>query len=101
MSPPAALLMPLSRKESDETGMEATAIHVAEILEDLRVTERVERRLRTTGHMPLRLVQVFVCGRVVFLQGRVPSYNLKQAAQAAALGVLGIEELRNNLEVVP
>jgi osmotically-inducible protein OsmY len=50
---------------------------------------------------PLRVVQVSVCGRVVILQGQVPSYNLKQAAQAAALAVLGIEELRNDLEVVP
>ena len=101
MSQLAALLMPPSRKESDEAGIEATAIHVAEILEDLRVAERVERSLRATGHMPLRVVQVSVCGRVVILQGQVPSYNLKQAAQAAAMGVLGIEELRNDLEVVP
>jgi len=35
------------------------------------------------------------------LQGQVPSYNLKQAAQVAAMGVLGIEEMRNDLEVVP
>jgi osmotically-inducible protein OsmY len=81
--------------------MEATAIHVAEILADLRMAEGAERALRATGYMPLRAVQVSVCGRVIILQGRVPSYNLKQAAQAAALGVLGIEELRNDLEVVP
>jgi len=51
--------------------------------------------------MPLRVVQVSVCSRVVILQGQVPSYNLKQAAQVAAMGVLGIEELRNDLEVLP
>ena len=101
MSQLAVLLMPLSRKESDETGMEATAIHVAEILEDLRMADGIERGLRATGHMPLRVVRVSVCGRVVILQGQVPRYNLKQAAQAAALGVLGIEELRNDLEVAP
>jgi len=93
--------MPPSRKESDEARMEATAVHVAEILEDLRVAERVERGLRATGQMALRVVQVSVCRRVVILRGQVPSYYLKQAAQAAALGVLGIEELRNDLEVVP
>jgi|GraSoiStandDraft_30_1057271.scaffolds.fasta_scaffold2563129_1 hypothetical protein len=32
--------------------------------------------------------------------GRAPSDYLKQAAQAAALGVLGVEKLRNDLEVV-
>src|SRR6266852_5519418 len=100
MSQPEALLMLPFRKESDEAGMEATAIHVAEILDDLRVAEGVERTLRATGHMPLRAVQVSVCGRVVILQGRVPSYYLKQAAQAAAWGVLGVEELCNDLEGV-
>ena len=98
MSQLAAPLMLPSQKESDEAGMEATAIHVAEILEDLRVAERVERGLRATGHMPLRVVQVSVCGRVVIRQGQVPSYSLKQAAQAAALGVLGVEKLRNDLK---
>jgi osmotically-inducible protein OsmY len=46
-------------------------------------------------------VKVSVSGRVVIVQGRVPSYYLKEAAQAAALGVLGVEQLRNDLEVVP
>jgi osmotically-inducible protein OsmY len=50
--------------------------------------------------MPLRAVQVSACGRVVILQGRVPSDYLKQAAQAAALGLLGVEKLHNYLEVV-
>jgi osmotically-inducible protein OsmY len=100
MSQPAALFMLPFRKESDEEGMEATAIHVAEILEDLRVAEGVERALRSTGHMPLRAVQVSACGRVVILTGRVPSDYLKQAAQAAALGLLGVEKLHNYLEVV-
>jgi osmotically-inducible protein OsmY len=89
MSQLAALLMLPSQKEHDEAGMEATAIHVAEILEDLRVSEGVERGLRATGHMPLRVVRVSVCGRVVILQGQVPSYNLKQAAQVAANGCPG------------
>jgi osmotically-inducible protein OsmY len=101
MSQLAALLMSPSQKKSDEAAIEATAIHVAEILEDLRVAEGVERGLRATGYMPLRAVRVSVCGRVVILQGQVPSYNLKQPAQVAALGVLGIVELRNDLEVVP
>jgi hypothetical protein len=32
--------------------------------------------------------------------GRAPSDYLKQAAQAAALGLLGVEKLHNDLEVV-
>src|SRR5579864_9009635 len=100
MSQPSALLILPFQKKSDEEGMDATAFQVAEILEDLRVAEGVDRALRATGHMPLRAVQVSVCGRVVILQGRVPSDYLKQAAQAAALGVLGVEKLHNYLEVV-
>ncbi len=101
MSQASALLILPFQKESDEEGMHATAFHVAEILEDLRMAEGVERAFRATGHRPLRAVQVSVCGRVVILQGRVPSDYLKQAAQAAALGVPGVEELHNDLEVVP
>ena len=100
MSQPAALLILPCQKESDEEWMHATAFHVAEILEDLRVAEGVERALRATGHMPLRAVQVTACGRVAILTGRVPSDYLKQAAQTAALGVLGVEKLHNDLEVV-
>jgi osmotically-inducible protein OsmY len=101
MSQTAAELMLLVQKSSDGAGIEATALHVAEILEDVRVAEGVERTLRETGHLPLRDVQVSVSGRVVIVQGRVPSYHLKEAAQTAALGVLGVEKLRNDLEVVP
>jgi osmotically-inducible protein OsmY len=100
MSQPAAQLMLPVQKESDEAGIEVTPFHVAEILEDVRVAEEVERTLRATGHIPLRAVKISVCGRVVIVQGRVPSYYLKEVAQTAALGVLGVEELRNDLEVV-
>ena len=90
-----------SRDEAEDADMNATRIHVAEILEDLRLAQSVEQALRTTGHLPLRVVQVFAGGRVVILQGRVPSYHLKNVAETTALSVIGVEELRNNLEVVP
>ena len=101
MSQTADPLMLPAQKGSDEAGIEATAFHVAEILEDVRVAEGVERTLRATGHISLRDVQVSVSGRVVIVQGRVPSYYLKETAQTAALSVLGVEQLRNDLEVVP
>jgi osmotically-inducible protein OsmY len=85
---------------TDDTDLNDTGFHVAEILEDLRLTTNVERALQTTGHLPLRGIQVSVCGRAVSLQGRVPSYYLKQMAQITAFGILGIEGLRNDLEVV-
>jgi osmotically-inducible protein OsmY len=85
--------------DAENTGMEATAVHVAEILEDLRLIQDVERALHATGHLPLRDIKVSCGDRVVTLDGHVPTYYLKQIAQAAALGILGVEVLRNDLEV--
>jgi osmotically-inducible protein OsmY len=104
MSQPAAIseivAQPLLREEElDQDGLDATAVHVTEILKDLRLTESVERALRETGHLPLRAVQVSSCGRLVILQGRVSTYYLKQIAQTAALGVPGVEMVCNDLEV--
>ena len=58
-------------------------------LEDHRLAERVERALRATGYGAMRAVRVSVNARVVLLGGRVPSYYLKQLAQATALTVPG------------
>jgi hypothetical protein len=69
-------------------------------LEDLCLAERVERALCGTGYQALRAVEVAVCGPLIILRGRVPSYYLKQLAQAAALEVDGVRELRNDLDVV-
>src|SRR5262245_57127704 len=104
MSQPAATQQDVAHlvpgeEELDHDGLDATAVHVTEILKDLRLTESVERALRETGHMPLRAVQVSTCGRLVILQGQVPTYYLKQIAQTATLGVPGVEMVCNDLEV--
>jgi osmotically-inducible protein OsmY len=78
----------------------AAVVDLARGLAELCLVERVERALRATGFPPLREVQVSVCGQLVVLQGRVPSYYMKQLAQAAAMGVAGIGELRNELQVI-
>jgi hypothetical protein len=94
-------LAPMRSKDgTEDADVIATRHHVAEIMEDLRLALSVERELQTTGHLHLRAVQVFAGGRVVILQGRVPSYHLKNVAETTALSVIGVEELRNNLEVV-
>jgi osmotically-inducible protein OsmY len=67
--------------------------------EDLRLTERVERALNATGYGPLRGIAVTVEARLVTLEGRVPSYFLKQVAQATALAVPGAHQVRNDLAV--
>jgi hypothetical protein len=89
----------LSGGDTEDADLNTTSLHVAEILEDLRLAERVERELGTTGHMPLGAIQVFACGRVVILQGHVPSYHLKNVAETTAADVVGVEEVHNNLEV--
>jgi osmotically-inducible protein OsmY len=86
--------------EEEEKDDSDTALHVAEILENLRLAENVERALGSTGHLTLRGIEISVGNRVVFLQGKVPSYYLKQIATITALGVLGVESVRNDLEVV-
>ena len=60
----------------------------------------VESALRATGYLTLRGVDVISHYGIVFLRGRVPSYHMKQLAQAAAAGVPGIREIRNELDVV-
>src|SRR5262249_25858399 len=60
---------------------------VVEDAADPALAERVARALGATGYLPLRAVEVSVHGRVTLLQGRVPSYYLKQVAQVSALAV--------------
>jgi hypothetical protein len=38
---------------------------------------------------------------LIILRGVVPSFHLKQPAQAAIMGIAGINELHNEVEVVP
>jgi hypothetical protein len=95
------LLAPMRLKdEIEDIEINTTRLHVAEIMEDLRLAQSVERELRMTGHLPLNAIQVFADGRVVILQGHVPSYHLKHVAETTTLSVIGVEELRNDLEVV-
>jgi osmotically-inducible protein OsmY len=70
-----------------------------EELEDRGLVERVELALRATGYAPLRAVGVTARGRQITLEGRVPSYYLKQVAQAAVLAVLADQRVCNNLDV--
>jgi BON domain len=68
-------------------------------LEELPLAGSVKRALHATGRGALCGVEVSVRARVAFLGGRVPSYYLKQVAQAVALAVPGIQHICNDLEV--
>jgi len=71
----------------------------AQSLENFRLAERIECALRATGYGSLRGVTVSVSARVVILLGQVPSYYLKQLAQATVLAVPGAYQIHNGLDV--
>jgi hypothetical protein len=97
----ADLLMPPTDKHADE---EKVLFPKAALMTpgpaDVGLTERIERALQATGYGPLRAVEVSVNARFVCLAGRVPSYYLKQIAQATALAIAGTYQIHNRLDVV-
>ena len=102
--PQSAILpiLPTCKQSNEEKdALQTTAPLVTPSLEDLLLAERVERALRATGYGPLRAVVVSVSARVVILLGGVPSYNLKQIAQATALAVPGAHQVQTDLDVIP
>jgi osmotically-inducible protein OsmY len=68
--------------------------------EDIHLAERVECALRRAGYGAFWNIDVTVHMPLVILRGRVPTYYLKQVAQATALSVPGVDQVGNDLEVV-
>jgi hypothetical protein len=60
----------------------------------------VRRRLQESSHRALLRIECYDHEGVVTLQGRVPSYYLKQVAQELVGRVPGVEAVSNYLEVV-
>ena len=77
----------------------AAATLLTQSVVDLDLAARVGCALRGTGYAPLSGVEVTVHERLVILRGHVPSYHLKQVAQATALAVPGAQQVRDDLEV--
>ena len=98
----AIFLMPRTSRHSDQKkdALQKTVPVVTQNLEDGRLAARVERALRATGYASLRSVAVSANAGVVIILGRVPSYFLKQIAQATALAVPGLQQIQNRLDVV-
>jgi osmotically-inducible protein OsmY len=61
--------------------------------------DTIEKQLAATGYTALRRIECRVDDGVVELVGKVPSYYLKQVAQAAVLRLVDIREVRNRLVV--
>jgi osmotically-inducible protein OsmY len=68
-------------------------------LQSQLVQAAAQSRLRNSGYYELYLVSLEFHAGVLSLQGRVSSYYLKQVAQTLILGLDGVVELNNRLEV--
>jgi osmotically-inducible protein OsmY len=64
------------------------------------IEEAADDRLRRSGHLALRDIACDVRGGVVRLRGRLPTYYLKQVAQAIVAEVDGVIAVSNQIEVI-
>jgi len=65
----------------------------------LSLSVDIEQALRAAGYSGLRGVEIVVKSGVVLLTGRVPSYHMKQIAQATAMRMPGVLDVCNELDV--
>src|SRR5262245_23058871 len=63
------------------------------------VAAEVSRRLQESSYPALRRIACDEHETVLTLRGRVPSFHVKQLAQALAAGVVGVEVIANRIEV--
>ena len=97
----ALMILPRCEQLGEQTdAIQTTASLLTQSLEDRRLAERIEYALHATGYSALRDIEVFVNARVVRLVGRVPSYHLKQMAQAMALAIPETHQVHNDLKVI-
>ena len=68
-------------------------------VENLQLVERIESALQATGYGSLRDITVSVTDQIIHLVGKVPSYHLKQVAQASALAIAGSRQIQNRLVI--
>jgi osmotically-inducible protein OsmY len=97
----ALVVLPSALCGTGRNAVETTLDVLTQARQDFDLAEQVERALRATGYGFLRGIAVTVNAHLVILEGRVPTYHLKQIAQEAALSVPGARDLCNNLEVTP
>jgi len=77
--------------ETDRTGSSSA-------LRDAAVAERAERAVINKDFRFSRGVRCTCDHSVLVLSGRVPSYYLKQLAQAAVVTVEGVEQIENRID---
>lgn len=65
-----------------------------------RVVHQAEDRLGSSSHLFLRHVACRLEGDAIYLEGKVPSFYLKQTAQSLLQSLDGVERVVNHLQVV-
>lgn len=65
-----------------------------------RVVHQAENRLGSSSHLFLRHVACRLEGDAICLEGKVPSFYLKQTAQSLLQSMDGVDRVVNRLEVV-
>lgn len=69
-------------------------------ISDQDIAEEAQRRLYTSGYIALRSVKCECRNNTVTLSGRLPSFYLKQLAQAKVLAAPFAAALVNNIDVL-
>jgi hypothetical protein len=87
--------------ESKGRGIEEVPSLLVQHRTKLPLGDRIEQALRATGYSALRTIEVVVQGPCVVLQGLVPSFHIKQMAHVVTLAVPGVQQLCNDVEVIP
>lgn len=66
---------------------------------DTRLADELHHAFCRTGYTPLRHIGVDHHDGQVVLQGRVPTYYLKQIAQSMAASFPGVHQVHNDIQV--
>jgi osmotically-inducible protein OsmY len=74
--------------------------HGNDPMADDQILDEAHRALSSTGYGQLRNLHVYCDHGRVTLQGRVPSYYLKQVAQAAIQSLPAVCDIDNDLQVM-
>lgn len=67
---------------------------------DEQIVLLVYEALGSTGYAQLRRLEAYCHDGRVTLQGRLPTYYLKQVAQSAIRGVDGVRDIDNDVKVL-
>lgn len=64
------------------------------------INELAERRLRSNPYLALKSVSCDCLDGVLFLEGCLPTYYLKQLAQEIVGGLQGVDRIDNQIQVL-